>query len=165
MDIEVGQIISSTVEEVADYGVWCISDNSRVLVLIPEIQWYPRISDCRAVVAVGQKVDVKIVRRTGEREFSGSIKQAVPANNPFTNGLLSVGSTYCGRVLDVVCDAVTGSDVGFVVRIPPGIDGFLRSNKMTANIRKGDEVSVDVKRIDENKEDIDFVLSQLEMER
>ena len=157
--LSVGQIVRAQVSRVESYGAYCELEGNRVLVLVPEIRWFPPVPDCRDVLSVGEFVDVLLLRNAGDSQFAGSIKQCSPQDNPFANGTLKVGTTHSSVVDSVIRDAVTAEPFAFMLKLDAGPRGLLPCSHSTANLKTGDRCVVFVSGLDTEKEQVELQLS------
>jgi ribosomal protein S1 len=157
--LSVGQIVRAQVSRVESYGAYCEFEGNRVLVLVPEIRWFPPVPDCRDVLKAGDFVDVLLLRKAGDFQFCGSIKQCSPQENPFTNGTLTVGTTHSAKVDTVIRDAVTAKPFAFMLELDAGPRGLLPCSRATANLKTGDQCVVFVSGLDTEKEQVELRLS------
>ena len=145
--LSVGQIVRAQVSRVESYGAYCELEGNRVLVLVPEIRWFPPVPDCRDVLSVGEFVDVLLLRNAGD------------SHNPFANGTLKVGTTHSSVVDSVIRDAVTAEPFAFMLKLDAGPRGLLPCSHSTANLKTGDRCVVFVSGLDTEKEQVELQLS------
>lgn len=158
--LQIGELVHAVIDRVESYGIYCRSRRQQILILIPEVRWFPRLGDCREAYKAGEHVSARIARVVGENEFVGSMKRVDASKNPFTNGTHAVGSKLHGFVTAVVRNQVTGRALGFVVTLESGMDGFLSNLPEPIELAVGAPLDVEVVRLDEAKEEIELAIIQ-----
>jgi len=164
-NIQEGQLVTGTVRNIVDYGVFIELDYGIVgLLHINDMSW-GRISHPSQILSTGQEVEVVVLDVDREKQvLSFGLKQKTP--NPWDNieEKYPVGSVVEGKVVNI-------TDYGAFVKIEEGIEGLLHISELswTGRIKKpsdviamGDTVKVQVIDIKKEEQKISFSLKSLE---
>jgi len=118
--MEVGEIVTATVDQVEQYGVFLSHDSGRLFIQIPEIDWVLRIPDPRAFTKPGDIFEALVLGYNESKSlFYGSIKGAHPELDPYKEGpMYQVGTKHKGKVLK-------NTDYGTFVEIAPGLEALI----------------------------------------
>ncbi len=162
--MEVGKVVKGVVRNIVDYGVFVDLGDITGLVHINDLSW-SRITHPSQVVAVGDEVNVKILRINTEKgEVALGIKQTTP--NPW-EGIekrYPVGSRVQGKVVNI-------TDYGAFIKLEDGIEGLLHISELswTSKIKTpseilamGDTVEVQVIGLEPEKQKVSFSMKALE---
>lgn len=150
--VRVGQIIEGTVKSFTNFGTFVeVVPGVDGLVHISEMSWTSHVKHPSAVVAIGDKVRVKVVGvDLDKKKISLSLKQAAPDPWSQVYDEYPVGTRTKGTVTSV-------KDFGVFVRLPAGIEGRVARNEITWDdnaaeptelVQVGQEVEVVVLNID-----------------
>jgi small subunit ribosomal protein S1 len=162
----VGAVHEAEVVNIMSYGAFCkLEDGVEGLVHISEMSWTKRINHPSELIAVGQKVKVKILEiNKDKQEISLGMKQV--EENPWEKVAEKYppGSVVKGKVRNI-------ANYGAFVEIEEGIDGLLHVSDLSWTkkvghpselIKKGDEVQAVVLSVDQEKQRIALGLKQMQ---
>jgi small subunit ribosomal protein S1 len=125
-EIRDGETMSGTVRSLADYGAFVDLGGLDALLHVSDISW-SRIGKPADVLAVGQQVDVKVLKISNEgekRRISVGMKQLLP--HPWA----AVAEKY--KVGERVRATVTRvAEFGAFVELEPGIEGLIHVSEMS----------------------------------
>ncbi len=162
--IEVGQVVRGTVRNIVDYGIFVDIGDLTGLVHINDLSW-SRITHPSQVVAVGDQIEVKILKVNAEKvEVALGIKQTGP--NPWEKieGKYPVGSKIQGKVVNL-------TDYGAFIKLEDGVEGLLHISELSWTIKvktpseilaMGDTVEIQVIALEPDKQKISFSMKALE---
>ena len=162
--ISVGQVVKGTVRNIVDYGIFVDIGDLTGLVHINDLSW-SRITHPSQVVAVGDQVDVKILKVNPEKaEVALGIKQTGP--NPWESieEKYPVGSRIEGKVVNL-------TDYGAFIKLEDGVEGLLHISELSWTIKvknpseilaMGDTVEIQVIALEPDKQKISFSMKALE---
>ncbi|MFH2068467.1 MAG: 30S ribosomal protein S1 [Candidatus Omnitrophota bacterium] len=162
--IEIGQIVKGTVRNIVDYGIFVDIGDLTGLVHINDLSW-SRITHPSQVVAVGDQIEVKILKVNAEKaEVALGIKQT--GANPWENieGKYPVGSRIQGKVVNL-------TDYGAFIKLEDGVEGLLHISELSWTIKvknpseilaMGDTVEIQVIALEPEKQKISFSMKALE---
>jgi len=157
-----GQIVKGTVKNITDFGAFVDLGGIDGLLHITDMSW-SRISHPSEIVAIGDEIDVMVLKIDKEKErISLGLKQKTP--NPWLDidQKYPVGSHHKGRVVNIL-------PYGAFVRLEDGIEGLVHISEMswTCHINHpsevlnvGDEVDVVILDVDKEKEEISLGMKQ-----
>ena len=161
----VGSVHEAEVVNIMSYGAFCkLEEGVEGLVHISEMSWTKRINHPSEVVAVGQKVNVKVLEINKEKqEISLGMKQV--EENPWERVAEKYppGSVVRGKVRNI-------ANYGAFVEIEEGIDGLLHVSDLSWTkkighpsevLKKGEEIEAVVLSVDQEKQRIALGLKQL----
>ncbi|WP_428939189.1 30S ribosomal protein S1 [Fontivita pretiosa] len=161
----VGSIHEAEVVNIMSYGAFCkLEPGVEGLVHISEMSWTKRINHPSEVVAVGQKVRVKVLDINKEKqEISLGMKQV--EENPWERVAEKYppGSVVKGKVRNI-------ANYGAFVEIEEGIDGLLHVSDLSWTkkighpsevLKKGEEIQAVVLSVDQEKQRIALGLKQM----
>lgn len=160
-----------SVEAVIDAKVISIQDNGAVLEANGMEVWLPgrevshhRTLTPKDILTVGEEVEVKVITVNMERKNVVVSKKALE-KTPWAIALetFKVGNVITGKVRDVIA-------AGAIVEVSPSVTGLVhvseysydRTKKLAQHVKTGDEVSVKVLSIEEEKHRISLSMKQLE---
>jgi len=162
----VGSIHEAEVVNIMSYGAFCkLEEGVEGLVHISEMSWTKRINHPSEVVAVNQKVKVKVLEINKEKqEISLGMKQV--EENPWERVAEKYpqGSVVKGRVRNI-------ANYGAFVEIEEGIDGLLHVSDLSWTkkvghpseiLKKNEEIQAVVLSVDQEKQRIALGLKQLQ---
>ncbi|MFO8037032.1 MAG: S1 RNA-binding domain-containing protein [Anaerolineales bacterium] len=161
-ELEVGDVITSRVVNVVDFGVFVDLDGVDGLVHKSEIAW-DRVYDPSKYFKVGDQIEVKVVDVDVERErVSLSRKALLP--NPWEEleEKYDVGDLVEGKVVSVL-------DFGAFVELPEGLQGLVHVSEIGyANmgdpesvVQEGDNVLVRVLSIEPERERVSLSMRRV----
>jgi small subunit ribosomal protein S1 len=163
---QAGDVVSGTVTKLTDFGVFIeLEEGIEGLAHISELSWVKRISHPKEVLAVGDKVETKILSYDLEnKKISLGIKQVT--DNPWDTiaDRYPEGHRVSGPVVKV-------TNSGAFINLEEGIDGFLHVDdiswtKKVRNMRsfckEGDVLDLVVTRADARNRRIRLGVKQLE---
>lgn len=136
--MEVGEIITETVDQVEQYGVFLSHDSGRLFIQLPELDWVLRISDPREFTSPGDTFEALVLGYNESKNlFYGSIKAAHPELDPYKYGpIYEVGTKHKGKVFK-------NTDYGTFVEIAPGLEALIY-NELGGNFTIGANLEVSV---------------------
>ena len=162
----VGAVQDAEVVNIMSYGAFCkLEDGVEGLVHISEMSWTKRINHPSELIAVGQKVKVKVLEINKEKqEISLGMKQV--EENPWEKVAEKYppGSVVEGKVRNI-------ANYGAFVEIEEGIDGLLHVSDLSWTkkvghpsevLKKGDTVRAVVLSVDQEKQRIALGLKQMQ---
>ncbi len=147
--IEEGQVRHGVVKSLTDFGAFIDLGGVDGLLHISEMSW-GRINHPSEVLAVGQEVDVKVLRLDPEKnKISLGLRQVLP--NPWVGveSRYDVGRLYEGTVVRL-------AGFGAFVELEPGVDGLVHISQLAPErihqpadvVAVGDRISVKVLSVD-----------------
>jgi small subunit ribosomal protein S1 len=125
-EIQEGATISGTVRSLADYGAFIDIGEVDALLHVSDISW-SRIANPADVLAVGQEVEVKVLKITadpGKKRISVGIKQLQPHPWDSAAEKYKAGERVRGTITRV-------TDFGAFVELEPGIEGLVHVSEMS----------------------------------
>ena len=162
----VGAVHDAEVVNIMSYGAFCkLEDGVEGLVHISEMSWTKRINHPSELIAVGQKVNVKVLEiNKDKQEISLGMKQV--EENPWEKVAEKYppGSVVEGKVRNI-------ANYGAFVEIEEGIDGLLHVSDLSWTkkvghpselLKKGDLVRAVVLSVDQEKQRIALGLKQMQ---
>lgn len=162
----VGAVHDAEVVNIMSYGAFCkLEDGVEGLVHISEMSWTKRINHPSELIAVGQKVKVKVLEiNKDKQEISLGMKQV--EENPWEKVAEKYppGSVVKGKVRNI-------ANYGAFVEIEEGIDGLLHVSDLSWTkkvghpselLKKGDDVQAVVLSVDQEKQRIALGLKQMQ---
>jgi ribosomal protein S1 len=151
-------IVEATVTRIEVYGIYLSHDQQDIFVQIPEVSWF-HFESCRSFTCIGDRHAVIILWYVPEKKmYVGSFKQANPDANPWREPLtFEVGSVWKGRVThEIYRNRDDRSIVLFIVEIKRGVAGALKVTPNTAYLKKGDKVTVVIKSINRDRQEVEL---------
>ncbi len=161
--LEEGKIVEGTVKNLTDYGAFVdLGYHVDGLLHITDMAW-KRVKNPGEVVAVGQKIQVKVLKYEKERgRVSLGLKQLTA--DPWTDvsKRFPKGSVFPGTVTNI-------ADYGCFVELEPGVEGLVHVSEMdwtnknvqpSSVVNIGEKVSVKVLDISEQGRRISLGLKQ-----
>lgn len=161
-NLQEGQEVKGIVKNLTDYGAFVDLGGVDGLLHITDMAW-KRVKHPSEIVNVGDEIDVKVLKFDRERQrVSLGLKQL--GEDPWANiaARFPVGSNLSGKVTNL-------TDYGCFVEIQEGVEGLVHVSEMdwtNKNIHPskvvsvGDEVTVKVLEIDEERRRISLGLKQ-----
>jgi small subunit ribosomal protein S1 len=134
-EVREGDVVTGTVRSLADYGAFVDLGGVDGLLHVGEISW-SRVSKPEDVLAVGQEVQVKVLKIDAEKQrISLGMKQLQPHPWDAVGGKYSLGQRVTGVVM-------RATDFGAFVELEPGIEGLIHISEMAwgKKVRKATDV-------------------------
>ncbi|MDD4856511.1 MAG: 30S ribosomal protein S1 [Candidatus Krumholzibacteria bacterium] len=163
-ELAVGQEREGVVKNITDFGAFVDLGGIDGLLHLTDLTW-GRVSHPSEVVAIGDKLKVKILDFDRERErISLGLKQLTPYPWEGIDQRYPVGTKVRGKVVSI-------TDYGAFVEIEKGIEGLIHISEMswTRHVKHpskvvaiGDTVEAIVLNVDKEHEKISLGLKQLE---
>jgi small subunit ribosomal protein S1 len=125
-EIKEGDVVNAIVRSLADYGAFVDLGGVDALLHVGEISW-TRINKPSDVLAVGQEIEVKVLKITTEgekRRIAVSAKQLQPHPWDAVAGKYKLGERVRGTVTRVM-------EFGAFVELEPGIEGLIHVSEMS----------------------------------
>lgn len=158
------QIREGIVKNITDFGAFVDLGGIDGLLHITDMSW-GRISHPSEVVAIGDKVTIKVLNFDRDRErISLGLKQLTPYPWEDVDKKYAVGDRVKGKVVSI-------TDYGAFVELEKGVEGLIHVSEMswTKHIRHpskvvavGDTVEAVVLKVDKDNEKISLGLKQIE---
>ncbi len=163
-DLEEGRVVSGTVKNITDYGVFIDLGGIDGLLHITDISW-GRVGHPSEYFEVGDEVDVVVLRFDREKErVSLGYKQRFEDPWQLVPEKYPVGKRVRGRVVSIV-------DYGAFVALEEGVEGLIHVSEMSwtkkvknprSILEVGDEVDVVVSEVDVDKRRLSLSLRATE---
>jgi small subunit ribosomal protein S1 len=130
--LEVGAVLNGTVRSIRDFGAFVDLGGVEGMVHVSELG-YARVAHPADVLAVGQTVDVQVLRigepdERGRRQIALSLKALAADPWKSVAEKFPVGSTVSGTVRRL-------ESFGAFVEIAPGVEGLVHISKITTDRR------------------------------
>lgn len=163
--VEVGQVVSGVVKNIADFGAFIDLGGIDGLLHITDMSW-GRISHPSEMLAIGDETEVKILDIDKVKDkVSLGLKQKT--ENPWANveERYPIGSKIKGQVVNIM-------SYGAFVKLETGIEGLVHISEMSWTRRInhpsevvaiGDSVEAVVLNINKDKEEISLSMKQVEL--
>jgi small subunit ribosomal protein S1 len=159
-----GAVLAGTVKNLTDYGAFVDLGGIDGLLHITDLSW-GRVAHPSEVVAVGQQLQVKVLKYDAEKErVSLGLKQLMADPWLSVAEKYTIGSRVSGKVLNV-------TDYGAFVELEPGIEGLVHVSEMSWSKRlrhpskivsRGDQVQVVILEVNAKDRRISLGLKQAE---
>ncbi len=163
--LQEGQIVSGTVKNIADFGVFVDLGGIDGLLHITDMSW-GRVNHPSELVKIDDKLDVKVLNIDREKEkIALGLKQLESSPWEEIEQKYPVGSRLKGTVVNLM-------SYGAFIRLGDGIEGLVhisemswtrRINHPSEMVEPGQEVEVVVLDIDKNKQEISLGMKQTEV--
>jgi small subunit ribosomal protein S1 len=163
-ELTVGEDREGVVKNITDFGAFVDLGGIDGLLHLTDLTW-GRVSHPSEVVAIGDKLKVKILDFDRERErISLGLKQLTPYPWEGVDQRYSIGTKVRGKVVSI-------TDYGAFVELEKGIEGLIHISEMswTRHVKHpskvvaiGDTVEAIVLNVDKEHEKISLGLKQLE---
>jgi small subunit ribosomal protein S1 len=160
--LEVGQLRTGVVKNIAEFGAFVDLGGIDGLLHITDMSW-GRIGHPSEMVAIDQEIEVQILHIDREREkIALGLKQKTASPWDDVEAKYPVGSSHKGSVVNVM-------SYGAFVKLEEGIEGLVHISEMSWTKRIShpnelvhidDEVSVVVLKIDKEKHEISLGMKQ-----
>ncbi len=161
-ELEVGQLRTGTVKNIAEFGAFIDLGGIDGLLHITDMSW-GRITDPREVVSIDQKIEVVVLNIDHEKEkISLGLKQKTESPWAYVEEKYPVGSRVHGTVVNVM-------SYGAFVKLEEGVEGLVHISEMSWTKRishpneilhNGDEIDVVILGINKEKQEISLGLKQ-----
>ncbi|MBQ3388594.1 MAG: 30S ribosomal protein S1 [Thermoguttaceae bacterium] len=161
-ELEVGQVRTGVVKNIADFGAFIDLGGIDGLLHITDMSW-GRITDPREMVKINQEITVKVLHIDYEKEkISLGLKQLSPSPWDSVEEKYPVGSKVKGTVVNVM-------GYGVFIKLEEGIEGLVHISEMSWTKRinhpnemlsVGDEIEVVVLGINKDKQEISLGIKQ-----
>lgn len=160
-ELQVGQVREGVVARLLPYGAFIDLGGVDGMVHVSDMS-YTHVDKPEAVLTVGQKVQVKVLKLDREKErISLGIKQVAPDPWEGIQNRIAAGTELSGRVLRL-------ADFGAFIEVEPGVEGLLpvseiswgRINKPSDQLKEGDVLRLKVLQVDPAKRRISLSLRQ-----
>ncbi|MCL2017302.1 MAG: 30S ribosomal protein S1 [Alphaproteobacteria bacterium] len=123
-NIALGAVISGTVKNITDYGVFVDLGGIDGLLHVTDLSW-KRVNHPRELVKVGQKINVKIIQFDPEsHRISLGMKQLEEDPWDTASRAFNVGDTVSGKVSSI-------TDYGAFVDLGNGIEGLIHMSELS----------------------------------
>ena len=164
-NVEVGQVVSGVVKNIADFGAFIDLGGIDGLLHITDMSW-GRISHPSEMLAIGDETEVKILDIDEVKDkVSLGLKQKT--ENPWANveERYPISSKIKGQVVNIM-------SYGAFVKLETGIEGLVHISEMSWTRRInhpsevvaiGDSVEAIVLNINKDKEEISLSIKQVEL--
>lgn len=162
--LEEGKILEGVVKNLTDYGAFIDLGGIDGLLHITDMSW-GRVNHPSDILAVGDKVNVKVLKYDREKErVSLGLKQISPDPWEAAADRYPVGAKVTGKVVSL-------TDYGAFVELEEGVEGLIHVSEMswTKRIKHpnkilniGDEVEAAVLAVDAENRRISLGLKQVE---
>jgi small subunit ribosomal protein S1 len=143
-------VIKGIVKSIQDFGAFVDIDGIQALLPISEIS-RSRVDDIHTVLSTGQEIEASIIKLDWRNErISLSMKALLPDPWDEAAAKYKTGSKHTGTVVRI-------TDFGAFVSLEPGLDGLVHisemrgdtwENKPRTMLKKGQEITVQIKNID-----------------
>ncbi|HZW10473.1 MAG TPA: 30S ribosomal protein S1 [Phycisphaerales bacterium] len=164
-NLKEGDIVTGTVKNIADFGVFVDLGGIDGLLHITDMSW-GRVNHPSELVRIDQKLDVKVLNIDREKEkIALGLKQKESSPWEEIEQKYPVGSRVKGEVVNLM-------SYGAFVRLEDGIEGLVhisemswtrRINHPSEMVQPNDQVDVVVLDIDKNKQEISLGMKQTEV--
>ncbi len=161
-NLKEGQVLQGVVKNITDYGAFVDLGGVDGLLHVTDISW-KRINHPSEVLAIGQQLDVQIIRFNAETQrISLGMKQLESDPWEGVGSKFPIGTKFMGRVTNI-------TDYGAFVELEPGIEGLVHVSEMSwtkKNVHPGkivstsQEVEILILDLDEGKRRISLGLKQ-----
>jgi small subunit ribosomal protein S1 len=163
--INVGDLVTGTVTNIADFGAFVDLGGLDGLLHITDMSW-GRVSHPSEMVKISDKIEVKILKIDHEKEkVALGLKQKEPSPWENIEEKYPVNSRVHGKVVNLV-------SYGAFVQLEQGIEGLVHVSEMSWTTRinhpsevvnLGDELEVVVLDIDKDKQEISLGIKQTQV--
>lgn len=162
----VGATVTGKVVSITDYGVFVeLEEGVEGLVHISEMSWSKKPRHPSKIVAVGDKIEIKVLKVEAEtKRISLGMKQLQPNPWDVVEESYPVGSVIEGKIKNI-------TDFGVFIGIEEGIDGLIHVSDLSWTERikhpsekyaKGETIQAVVLKIDRENERFSLGVKQLE---
>ncbi|VAX39794.1 SSU ribosomal protein S1p [hydrothermal vent metagenome] len=160
-----GDIVTGTVKNIADFGVFVDLGGIDGLLHITDMSW-GRVNHPSEMVRIDEKLEVKVLNIDREKEkIALGLKQKESSPWEAIEGKYPVGSRIKGEVVNLM-------SYGAFIRLEDGIEGLVHISEMSWTrrinhpseiVEPGQEIDVVVLEIDKNKQEISLGMKQIEV--
>ncbi len=162
--IKEGAIVRGAVKNITDYGAFIDLGGMDGLLHITDMSW-GRIKHPSEVIAVGDEIDVKVLKYDNEKDrVSLGLKQLQADPWESVKAQFPVGTKLHGKIVSL-------ADYGAFVELADGIEGLIHVSEMSWTkrvkhpsqiVNVGDEVDVQVLEVDMENRRISLGMKQLQ---
>ena len=162
--LEVGQIVTGTVKNIADFGAFIDLGGIDGLLHITDMSW-GRINHPTELVKNEQKIEVKVLSIDTDREkIALGLKQMEASPWENIEGKYPVGTVHEAEVVNIM-------SYGAFCKLEPGVEGLVHISEMSWTKRinhpseivtQGQKVFVKVLEINKEKQEISLGMKQVE---
>ncbi len=163
--INVGDLVTGTVTNIADFGAFVDLGGLDGLLHITDMSW-GRVSHPSEIVRIGDRLDVKVLKIDSDKEkVALGLKQKEPSPWESIEEKYPVNSRVHGKVVNLV-------SYGAFVQLEEGIEGLVHVSEMSWTTRinhpseivsLGDDLEVVVLDIDKDKQEISLGIKQTQV--
>jgi len=163
-DITEGQLRTGVIKNIADFGVFVDLGGIDGLLHITDMSW-GRVRHPSEMVAIGEEIEVKVLRVDFERErIALGLKQKLASPWEGIEMRYPVGNRVVGEVVNIM-------SYGAFVKLEDGVEGLVHISEMSWTrrinhpseiVKPGDKVEVVVLEIDMEKQEISLGMKQAE---
>ena len=140
--VDIGSVITATVERIEPFGVWLKHGNENVLILIPDLAWTP-VKDAQQAARIGETMEVYVLRYNYiDKVIVGSLRHLHPEQNPYRQ----LSQREPGEVLQGRIQAIDGSHATVV--FANGAKGSLNLAGSASSLGVGDTIVVTISSLD-----------------
>ena len=142
-NLEIGDVISAEVTDVASHGVAIKYRDRKGFIQIPELSWdtYGLQDRVPNICKVGDIVQAKVLSQ-GDEQFYASLRAATPELDPWGDGnKLIAGQQLQGEVVLV-------ADYGYLIKLPNFVVSMLPVGATDQKLGKGQFIDVKVTSVD-----------------
>jgi small subunit ribosomal protein S1 len=164
-ELEPGQICKGVVKNLTDFGAFIDLGGIDGLLHITDMSW-GRVNSASEIVSEDQEIEVMVLSIDRDRgKIALGLKQKTPSPWTDISEKYPVGSIIKGEVVNIV-------NYGAFVKLEEGVEGLVHISEMTWTKRinhpsevvsVGQEVTVKVLGIDEEKREISLGMKQVEV--
>ena len=164
-DVEVGQIRTGLVKNIADFGAFIDLGGIDGLLHITDMSW-DRIEHPSQMLKIDEEIEIKILNVDREREkIALGLKQK--EENPWERVAerYPIGARIRGEVVNIM-------NYGAFIKIEPGVEGLVHISEMSWTrrinhpsevVNLGDEIEVIVLEVNKDKQEISLGMKQIEI--
>jgi small subunit ribosomal protein S1 len=163
-EIQPGQIRSGVVKNIAQFGAFVDLGGMDGLLHITDMSW-GRVAHPSDMVQVDQTLEVFVISVDRERgKIALGLKQMTPSPWASVAEKYPIGSRHTGEVVSVMA-------YGAFVKLEPGIEGLVHISEMSWTrrinhpnelVQTGDQIEVQVLKINKEKQEISLGLKQVQ---
>lgn len=161
-ELQPGQVRKGVVKNLADFGAFVDLGGIDGLLHVTDMAWV-RVTNPRDLFKVDQQLEVLVLHVDREREkIALGLKQLTPSPWESVEAKYPVGSRHKGEVVNIM-------PYGAFVKLEPGVEGLVHISEMSWTkrvnhpsevVQGGEEVEVQVLKINKEKQEISLGLKQ-----
>ncbi len=151
-----GMVVKGTIKSIQDFGAFVDLDGIQALLPISEIS-RSRVDDIHTLLSEGDEIEASLIKLDWRNErITLSLKALLPDPWDEARTKYKIGSKHTGTVARI-------ANFGAFVSLEPGLDGLVHiselkedtwENKARTVLKKGQEITVQIKDIDTEKKRI-----------